>query len=214
MIVNCPNSCEVCHLLNPKVRCSRDFLNISSTPALSPGDMNRMFERIVNTLTPLYNINVISRDPWVLTFENFVTDEEAETIVRLQQKWERSTDTGSMNEYGEVGRILSNGRTSSNSWCTRDCERHPRVDDVLRRIESTVGIPRSHYESLQVLQYDKGQKYVVHHDYGADDLQKPCGPRILTFFLYLSDVEEGGETAFPLLNIAGTISPQSLMPRQ
>lgn len=29
-----------------------------------------------------------------------------------------------------------------------------------------------------------------------------CGPRILTFFLYLSDVEEGGETNFPMINIA------------
>ena len=29
-----------------------------------------------------------------------------------------------------------------------------------------------------------------------------CGPRILTFFLYLSDVEEGGETAFPTLGLA------------
>lgn len=28
-----------------------------------------------------------------------------------------------------------------------------------------------------------------------------CGPRILTFFLYLSDVEEGGETHFPMLNL-------------
>ena len=33
-----------------------------------------------------------------------------------------------------------------------------------------------------------------------------CGPRILTFFLYLSDVEEGGETAFPLLDLA--VKPQ------
>jgi hypothetical protein len=30
----------------------------------------------------------------------------------------------------------------------------------------------------------------------------PAGPRILTFFLYLSDVEEGGETSFPYLDIA------------
>ncbi len=29
-----------------------------------------------------------------------------------------------------------------------------------------------------------------------------CGPRILTFFLYLSDVEEGGETSFPQLGIS------------
>jgi hypothetical protein len=29
------------------------------------------------------------------------------------------------------------------------------------------------------------------------------GPRILTFFLYLSDVEEGGETAFPDLGHTG-----------
>lgn len=28
-----------------------------------------------------------------------------------------------------------------------------------------------------------------------------CGPRILTFFLYLSDVEEGGETHFPRLGL-------------
>ncbi|ETO25077.1 hypothetical protein RFI_12067 [Reticulomyxa filosa] len=29
-----------------------------------------------------------------------------------------------------------------------------------------------------------------------------CGPRILTFFIYLNDVEEGGETAFPHLSLS------------
>ena len=47
--------------------------------------------------------------------------------------------------------------------------------------------------SNQVLRYETGQKYVTHHDFGQEDNSKPCGPRILTFFLYLSDVEEGWE---------------------
>jgi prolyl 4-hydroxylase len=34
------------------------------------------------------------------------------------------------------------------------------------------------------------------------DFQMSAGPRILTFFMYLSDVDEGGETNFPKLNIS------------
>lgn len=30
-----------------------------------------------------------------------------------------------------------------------------------------------------------------------EDNALACGPRILTFFIYMSDVEEGGETSFP-----------------
>lgn len=33
-------------------------------------------------------------------------------------------------------------------------------------------------------------------------MEKLCGPRILTFFLYLSDVEEGGTTDFTKLGIS------------
>ena len=46
-----------------------------------------------------------------------------------------------------------------------------------------------------------GDFYVTHNDYVDTGTVLPCGPRILTFFLYLSDVEEGGETAFPDLGI-------------
>lgn len=42
--------------------------------------------------------------------------------------------------------------------------------------------------------------------YNSRQNKLSCGPRILTFFLYLSDVEEGGETVFPSLNIS--VSPK------
>ena len=48
--------------------------------------------------------------------------------------------------------------------------------------------------------YEPGQYYRLHHDWIPEQLDAACGPRAFTFFLYLSDVEEGGGTAFPYLN--------------
>ena len=61
-------------------------------------------------------------------------------------------------------------------------------------------------ESLQLLRYNNGQYYNRHHDYIEHHEHRAQGPRILTFFLYLSDVEEGGGTNFPVLNI--TVQPK------
>ena len=46
----------------------------------------------------------------------------------------------------------------------------------------------------------------THHDYIPHQRDRQCGPRILTFFLYLSDVEAGGGTGFPNLDI--TVMPK------
>ena len=54
-----------------------------------------------------------------------------------------------------------------------------------------------------MLEYSRPfDKYVVHHDYNYEDVDTPTGNRVLTFFMYLSDVEEGGETEFPTLGIS------------
>eukprot|EP01039_Chlorochromonas_danica_P003272 gene3272-3586_t len=222
MIVNCPKSCNnqinACLLRDPKIRCTRQNLNMSTSPIYANGyydnddvnnqqryingDLNNMFESIIERFQDIYQVEVLSRSPWVVTFENFTTSEEGEALVGAIERWERSTDTGSMNEYGESGRVLSSGRTSSNGWCNHGCEEHPLVKQIFERIEDVTHIPRSHYESFQVLRYGLNQYYNVHHDCSASDARLACGPRILTFFLYLSDVEEGGETAFPQLGLA------------
>lgn len=58
------------------------------------------------------------------------------------------------------------------------------------------GIPETNSEHLQLLRYEVGQKYKVHHDYIPYHRNRQGGPRILTVYLYLNDVEEGGETNF------------------
>jgi len=61
-------------------------------------------------------------------------------------------------------------------------------------------IPVENGEDMQVLRYELGQKYDAHHDVGELDsksgqqLAADGGFRAATALLYLSDVEEGGET--------------------
>ena len=66
----------------------------------------------------------------------------------------------------------------------------------------TTGIPEENQEHLQILRYEKGQFYNAHNDFIEEDLNRLHGVRILTFYLYLSDVEEGGETRFPRIGLA------------
>jgi prolyl 4-hydroxylase len=165
--------------------------------------MNDMFESISRDFGEEFRVEVLSTDPYIVVFENFLTAAECDAIVGTVKQWERSTDTGQANSYGEVGRILSQSRTSSNAWCQHECENDPDVINVVNRIERVTRVPYDNYESFQILRYEPGQFYRVHHDNGAiDDRTDPAGPRILTFFLYLSDVEEGGETDFPQVGVS------------
>jgi hypothetical protein len=125
MIINCPRSCDPiidsCRLRDPKIRCDRKNLNISTEPVYQPGDMDAMFKSLEARYKNRHNVQILSRSPWVALFENFISDDEIKALVSTIPKFERSTDSGQMNDFGEVGRILSQGRTSSNGWCGADC---------------------------------------------------------------------------------------------
>ena len=48
MIMFCPNACKMCDLkADPSLRCDRKRLNISDSPIFKPGDMDRMFKRLI-----------------------------------------------------------------------------------------------------------------------------------------------------------------------
>ena len=96
---------------------------------------------------------------------------------------------------------LLRNRTSTTSWCNvPSCLEDPTFVAVRARIAALVQMPWQHSEHLQLLRYEKGQFYREHHDQIAP-IDSAWGPRLYTFFMYLSDVEEGGATNFTKLNL-------------
>jgi prolyl 4-hydroxylase len=90
--------------------------------------------------------------------------------------------------------------------CVDQCYDDPLAQQVMQRISNITGIDETNSENLQLLRYEKGQYYQTHNDYIPYQRDRPCGVRVLTFYLYLSDVGEGGGTSFPHLNI--TVTPK------
>ena len=44
----------------------------------------------------IYEMEILSKDPWVVVFENFLNDTEASAIISSVSGWEQSTDTGTV----------------------------------------------------------------------------------------------------------------------
>ncbi|CAJ1947709.1 unnamed protein product [Cylindrotheca closterium] len=148
--------------------------------------------------------------PWVVVFENFISDEECDEMIQLGYKHEykRSADVGKLKFDGTHESIENSRRTSENAWCSGHlgCRNATVPTRLHNRMSKVLDIPADNGEDMQILKYEKGQFYRTHHDFIEHQVDRPCGPRILTFFLYLSDVEEGGGTNFPDLGI--TVEPK------
>ena len=75
---------------------------------------------------------------------------------------------------------------------------NPAVLTLEKLIANITSIPSANYEHLQFLKYEGNGKeyYKEHTDHIIAQTETGPGPRVLTFFFYLSEVE-GGETFFP-----------------
>lgn len=97
----------------------------------------------------------LEEDPWVITFDNFLTEDECKHLINMGYKngYERSTDVGTRNVDGSFGKKVGQGRTSENSWCSSKsgCRQDSIVQNVLQRMANVTGIPSENYEDLQLL---------------------------------------------------------------
>lgn len=226
MQTNCAPACQTCHLLDRTIVCP---IGENNEPVFGPGGLNEMFERILDE--GMYTSRVLSRPkvardgtpihpnpnpnyadgdgPWLVLLDDFISNVEADALIAAGQKkgYERSADVGVENPDGTFEDDQNDGRTSTNSWCDVElCQEDPIIMPVIERIHNLTRTKVENSEHIQLLRYEPGQFYEQHHDYIEYQHGLPCGVRMLTLFLYLNDVEDGGGTRFPFLDI--TVQPK------
>eukprot|EP00243_Klebsormidium_subtile_P008204 TRINITY_DN3824_c0_g1_i1.p1 TRINITY_DN3824_c0_g1~~TRINITY_DN3824_c0_g1_i1.p1 ORF type:complete len:324 (+),score=52.65 TRINITY_DN3824_c0_g1_i1:65-973(+) len=144
---------------------------------------------------------IISWNPRIIHFHNFLSEEEAQHMIDLgRPRLEKSTVVDVQTGQG----IQSKVRTSSGMFLSMaDRQNDVVVQAIEERISHFTYTPIPNGELLQILRYEKDQYYKPHHDYFSDEFNvKRGGQRVGTVLMYLSDVEEGGETIFPNAEIS------------
>ncbi|PIN03393.1 Procollagen-proline dioxygenase [Handroanthus impetiginosus] len=129
--------------------------------------------RVYAGLSDPSRVTQISWSPRAFLYKGFLTNEECDHLISLaKDKLEKSMVADS--ESGKS--VLSEVRTSSGMF--------------LQKAQNG--------EAMQILRYELGQKYESHFDFFHDKANLELGGhRVATVLMYLSNVEQGGETVFP-----------------
>ncbi|OLQ05195.1 putative prolyl 4-hydroxylase 6 [Symbiodinium microadriaticum] len=138
---------------------------------------------------------VVSQFPRIYVQDGFLSEPECEILKqqvagRLEPaKVVQKAD----NQYDEQVSVRNNRQIWLNYTQERD---DPDVFHLLKRMHRASRIPDDDAEALQIGHYGVGEKYETHQDSDPrNDVARPA-----TLIVYLNDVEDGGETLFPLGN--------------
>lgn len=153
----------------------------------------------LNQLTPMPGfphtppVVLSAKHPKAYLFRNFLSAEETAHLVE-QAKLQLAPST----VVGQSGPVASGIRTSAGMFLNKG--QTPMLRAIEERMAAAAGIPEPNGEGMQILRYEKGQKYDPHYDYFHDAVNsspKRGGQRMATMLVYLRDTELGGETIFP-----------------
>mgnify|MGYP002886411298 FL=1 len=140
----------------------------------------------------------VMSNPNIAVIRGLLSDEECDEVIRLSRG---KMKTSQVVDRESGGSYESSVRKSEGSHFERG------ENELVRRIEARlsalVDLPVNRGEPLQILHYGPGGEYKAHQDFfepkdpGSAVLTRVGGQRIGTVVMYLNDVPEGGETAFP-----------------
>lgn len=161
-----------------------------------------IFDHVGNKIITDREIDIVTRleEPLIVVLGNVLSNEECDELIRLSKDQLNRSKIGTAREVNEQ-------RTSSGMFF-EDSE-NDLIAKLEKRISSIMNIPIEHGEGLQILQYTPGQEYKAHYDFFSSTSKSAQNNRISTLVMYLNDVEQGGETYFPKLNL--TVTPKKGM---
>ncbi|KAK4488422.1 hypothetical protein RD792_004185 [Penstemon davidsonii] len=136
---------------------------------------------------------ILSWNPRALYFPNFASAEQCEGVIKMA-KAHLKPSALALRE-GETAENTKGIRTSASE------DKTGILDHIESKIAKATMIPKNHGEAFNVLRYEIGQSYHSHFDaFNPAEYGPQKSQRVASFLLYLSDVEEGGETMFPFEN--------------
>mmetsp|Transcript_30036 Transcript_30036/g.45549 ORF Transcript_30036/g.45549 Transcript_30036/m.45549 type:complete len:391 (+) Transcript_30036:31-1203(+) len=167
----------------------QQILTVQDRPLVPP---------VYNGVNPNYpGLRLLHANPPVFAVDNFLSPAECQFLIHS------AVDCfGPAPVVGKGVGEISPSRTSSTCYLARE-----DLPDYLRKVSMLTGKPVSDCELPQVGRYFPSQQYLQHFD--AFDLSNEDGRRFasnggqrtVTVLSYLNDVEQGGATFFPALNL-------------
>jgi prolyl 4-hydroxylase len=149
-------------------------------------------------------LQVLHDNPDIFSIPNFLTESECDRLIQKAQPHlipcvTKNPKTGAVEQ--------DPSRTSRNTNVPQ-----AEVPTIVEKLAQLTNCQPEHLEVLQVLNYAPGQYFKPHTD-GFTGLISACGfensARLVTIFVYLNDVNEGGETRFSRLGLY--VKPQKGM---
>ncbi|KAL5706886.1 procollagen-proline 4-dioxygenase [Ranunculus cassubicifolius] len=142
---------------------------------------------------------ILSWRPRAVYYPGFASAEQCESIIKLAKV---SLEPSKLAlRKGETAENTKGVRTSSGTFVSASEDKTGVLGLIEEKIARATLLPRSHGEAFNVLRYEIGQKYLSHYDaFNPSEYGPQKSQRVASFLLYLSDVDEGGETMFPYEN--------------
>ena len=147
------------------------------------------------------NVTLFSSDPIIYVVDDFISEDECQEFINCSKdKLQPATVVGLKEEQ------KLKDRTNEFAWLEHHA--NESIHEVSKRLSILVQMPIRNAEMFQVVHYESGTEYKPHFDSFDQSTElgkkywEPGGQRMITALIYLNDVEDGGATYFPKLNIS------------